>query len=172
MSWREEMLHDMAAAGAMGHPAVVVSEVGEPTWSGSARLSAQRPLGLAEREAAEEMAVNLGVRRYLIAYDASEVRVSRLDDFRALGEAIYGSRWVSTLAREMGAPLRTAQRWADGRGKGPSIEQLSIAARAAIERGVIRALEARIAVIRRIASTPPAAPALPGRRRRAPKKAD
>jgi hypothetical protein len=172
MSWRQEMLHDMAAAGAIGHPAVVVREDREPSWSAEARLSAQRSLGSDEREAAEEMAVNLGIRRYLIAYDASEVRVSRLDDFRALGEAIYGSRWVSALAKIMGAPLRTAQRWADGKGKGPTLDQLSAAARNAIEQGVIGDLEARIAVIRRIASMPPAAPASCGRRRRAAKKSD
>jgi hypothetical protein len=171
MIWRQEMLHDMAAAGAIGHPAVVVREDREPSWSAEARLSAQRSLGSDEREAAEEMAVNLGVRRYLIAYDAEEVKASRLDDFRALGEAIYGSRWVSTLAREMGAPLRTAQRWADGQGRGPLPDQLSAVARAAIERGVIRDLEARIAVIHRIAAMPPAAPASPARRRAA-KKAD
>lgn len=164
IGWREDMLQDMAAAGAIGHPAVVVSGDAEPTWSSSARLSAQRPLALVEQDAAEEMAINLGVRRYLIELDAREVKGSRIEDFRLLGLAIYGVRWVSPLASKMGVPLRTAQRWANGLGKGPSVEQLSTAARAAIEGGVDRELEMRVGVIRRIAAMRPAAPA-PARKR-------
>ena len=33
---------------------------------------------------------------------------------REAGEALYGSRWQTDLANDLGVALRTVQRWADG----------------------------------------------------------
>jgi hypothetical protein len=36
------------------------------------------------------------------------------DLLRLCGEALYGQQWQSALARDLGVPLRTMQRWAAG----------------------------------------------------------
>lgn len=39
---------------------------------------------------------------------------------REIGEAMYGSRWQSEMARELGKAVNTVQRWEDGsRSPGP-----------------------------------------------------
>ena len=36
------------------------------------------------------------------------------DDLRTLGEAMYGPRWQSQVARDVGVQFRTVARWAVG----------------------------------------------------------
>lgn len=40
-------------------------------------------------------------------------------DIHRIGEALYGPRWQSELAREKGINLRTMQRWAAGQSDAP-----------------------------------------------------
>jgi len=48
-------------------------------------------------------------------------------DIREIGEALYGPRWQSELARDYGINLRTMQRWASGQGDAPPSLYIEIA---------------------------------------------
>ena len=44
------------------------------------------------------------------------------ENLQRVGEALYGSRWASDLARDLGVALRTVQRWHSGdRGIPPTL---------------------------------------------------
>ena len=61
-------------------------------------------------------------------------------DLRALGEALYGSRWKSELARALGIHLSTLRNWTSGHQRVPPARVLEI--RALAERRVQAAIAA------------------------------
>lgn len=50
----------------------------------------------------------------------------RAEQLRAIGEAMYGPRWQSELARALGVTDRTIRRWAAGEWPVPSPVQAEI----------------------------------------------
>lgn len=38
-------------------------------------------------------------------------------ELRAVGELLYGERWQSPLAKDLGVNDRTVRKWADGKGR-------------------------------------------------------
>ncbi len=65
-----------------------------------------------------------------------------------IGEALYGPRWQSELARALGVSIRTAQRWAQGAHEPPRgvyAELAAIAAARSKDLGVLQPLLARAA---------------------------
>ncbi|WP_176400280.1 hypothetical protein [Sphingobium sp. Z007] len=57
-----------------------------------------------------------------------------------IGEALYGPRWISEMARQKGINLRTMQRWAAGQSEGPPTLYAELADDLDEQAGLLRAL--------------------------------
>ena len=121
---RRDMLSAMAAAYMDGNPRVTVSKRGLLQWTAAAPVRHETapnepracPLSLNEHGAAEEMGRNLGEPRWMreIVLRADRHRQVKRDRLEQVGRALYGSEWVSPLARALDVALRTVQRWVAG----------------------------------------------------------
>ena len=91
-------------------------------------------------------------------------RHARAQRLAEAGRALFGAEWVSPMAAELGVALRTVQRWAAEACTVPDrvldADLPTLAARA-IERGVVRDLETRVAAIRLLALAAKPAPSVP-----------
>lgn len=122
-SERRRMVREMALAYLEGSDRVGLSSYGQVNWTASAPMRAEgahvqplQQLAQQRRTAAQEIAENLGDRRFLEAIDreATQRRSEKRARLVAVGEALHGPDWVSPLARAAGIELRTMQRWAAG----------------------------------------------------------
>jgi hypothetical protein len=60
------------------------------------------------------MTVGHGIGPWRLIGRRAEIDVNPISYMRAVGHELYGERWVSALARDLGVALRTVQRWNDG----------------------------------------------------------
>ncbi len=77
------------------------------------------------------------------------------NDLEIVAWALFGSEWISPLARELGVGRRTVQRWAYGETAVPNwlSGKLAALARKAVDAGVLDSLEEQAKIIRKAAAS-------------------
>lgn len=79
---------------------------------------------------------------------------NRLALLRAVGEALWGPRWQTEMAREIGVAKRTVQRWDAGANDVPDAAFIALAKVAAARVDALGAIMRRLARIARCTPAP------------------